>query len=143
MPRPKSFRLHEEPSNSSTTRPPPRGQPQPALVATILDEGLETRCFPGIDYRDGPTSRRAAIVGGPEIREIIRALKQMPGKHERRARALSDELGLLPAQIRLAVDFYDANPSEVDDRIAADMFAGSCVSESMVESACCLGQVAA
>ncbi|HZM56648.1 MAG TPA: hypothetical protein VFC03_16625 [Acidimicrobiales bacterium] len=49
----------------------------------------------------------------------------------------------LPAQIRLAVDFDGANPSEVDDRIAADMFAGSCVSESMVESACCLGRVAA
>ena len=60
------------------------------------------------------------MVGGPDVWEIIRALKQMPGKDERRVRSLADELILTAAKIRLAIDFYGANPTEVEDRIAAD-----------------------
>jgi hypothetical protein len=44
----------------------------------------------------------------------------MPGKDERCVGALADELALSPTQIRLAIGFYGANPSEVEDRIAAD-----------------------
>jgi len=64
-------------------------------------------------------------VGGPDVWEIIRAVKQMPGKDERRVRALAEDLVLSPAQIRLAIDFYGANPSEVEDRIAADDLAAA------------------
>jgi hypothetical protein len=60
------------------------------------------------------------MVGGPDVWEIIRALKQMPGKDERRVRAMADELALSTAQIRLAIDFYGANPTEIEDRITAD-----------------------
>jgi hypothetical protein len=120
MPRPTSFRLPEEllvrlDDESTTT-----GVSTTALVATILNEGLNTRRFSGIVYRDGPTGRRAAIVGGPDVWEIIQALTQMPGQGEARVRALSDELALSAAQIHLALDFYGANPGEVDERIADD-----------------------
>ena len=114
------FRLPEELLNVSTTRPPRRGRRQRRWSLTILDEGLKTRRFPGIVYRDGPTGRRAAVVGGPDVWEIIRVLKQMPGKDERRVPALADELELSPPHIRLAIDFYGTDPSEVDDRIPAD-----------------------
>ena len=77
-------------------------------------------CIRDSVYRDGPTGRRAAVVGGPDVWEIIRALKQTTGKDERRVRTLSDELALSTTQIRLAIDFYGVNPAEVDDRIAAD-----------------------
>ena len=30
---------------------------------------------PGIVFRDGPTRRRAAVAGGPDVWEIIRAVK--------------------------------------------------------------------
>ena len=120
MPRPTSFRLPEELLERLDDEATSTGASATTLVATILDEGLKTRRFPGIVYRDGPTGRRAAVVGGPDVWEIIRALKQMPGKDERRVRALADELALSPAHIRLAIDFYGANPSEVEDRIAAD-----------------------
>ncbi len=120
MARPTSFRLPEELLARLDDEATSSGGSATSLVATILDEGLKTRRFPGITYRDGPTGRRASIVGGPDIWEIIRALKQSPGKDERRVVALSDELGLSPVQIRLAIDFYGVNPSEVDDRITAD-----------------------
>jgi len=120
MPRPTSFRLPQDLLERLDEEATSTGASATTLVATILDEGLKTRRFPGIVYRDGPTGRRAVIVGGPDIWEIIRALKQMPGKGEKRVRALADELALSAVQIRLAIDFYGVNPSEVDDRIVAD-----------------------
>lgn len=123
MPRPTSFRLPEELLERLESEATSTGVSATALVATILDEGLKTRRFPGIVYRDGPTGRRASIGGGPDVWEIIRALKETPGKDERRVRALAGDLGLPPAQIRLAIDFFGANPSEVEGRIAADVLA--------------------
>jgi hypothetical protein len=120
MARPTSFRLPEELLERLDNEAASAGSSATTLVATILDEGLKTRRFPGIVYRDGPTGRRAAMVGGPDVWEIIRALKQTPGKDERRVRALADELALSTTQIRLAIDFYGVNPAEVDDRIVAD-----------------------
>jgi hypothetical protein len=120
MPRPTSFRLPEELLERLDNEAISAGSSATTLVTTILDEGLKTRRFPGIVYRDGPTGRRAAVVGGPDVWEIIRALKQTTGKDERRVRTLSDELALSTTQIRLAIDFYGVNPAEVDDRIAAD-----------------------
>jgi hypothetical protein len=120
MARPTSFRLPEDLLERLDNEAASAGSSATTLVTTILDEGLKTRRFPGIVYRDGPTGRRAAMVGGPDIWEIVRALKQTPGKDERRVRALADELALSTAQIRLAIDFYGVNPAEVDDRIAAD-----------------------
>ena len=120
MPRPTSFRLPEELLERLDNEAISAGSSATTLVTTILDEGLKTRRFPVIVYRDGPTGRRAAVVGGPDVREIIRALKQTTGKDERRVRTLSDELALSTTQIRLAIDFYGVNPAEVDDRIAAD-----------------------
>ena len=91
MPRPTSFRLPEELLERLDDEATSTGASATTLVATILDEGLKTRRFPGIVYRDGPTGRRAAVLGGPDVWEIIRALKQMPGKDERRVRALADQ----------------------------------------------------
>ena len=120
MPRPTSFRLPEDLLERIDNEATSAGSSATTLVASILDEGLKTRRFPGIVYRDGPTGRRAAVVGGPDVWEIIRALRQTPGKDERRVRTLAEELGLSATQIRLAIDFYGVNPAEVDDRIAAD-----------------------
>ena len=125
MSRPTSFRLPEELLERLDDEATSTGASATALLATILDEGLKTRRFPSIVYRDGPIGRRAAIVGGPDVWEIIRALKQTSGKGERRVRALADELALSPAHIRLAIDFYGANPSEVENRIAADDLAAT------------------
>jgi hypothetical protein len=118
--RPTSFRLPEDLLERLDEEASSSGTSSTTLVASLLDEGLKTRRFPGIVYRDGPTGRRAALVGGPDVWEVIRALKQTPGKDERRVKTLADDLGLSPARIRLAIDFYGAHPGEVDDRIAAD-----------------------
>jgi hypothetical protein len=125
MVNPTSFRLpadllirleHEAASAGSTVT---------ALVSRLLDEGLKTRRFAGIVYRDGPAGRRAGLAHGPDVWELIRAVKHGEGEGEQRLRLVADELGIPPTQLRLAVDFYVAYPEEIDARIAEDERAAS------------------
>ena len=120
MSRPTSFRLpsdllvrlEEEAANTGST--------VTALVSGLLDEGLKTRRFPGIVYRDGPAGRRAGLVGGPDVWELVRTVKSSGGEGEHRLREVADELGIPFSRLALAIDFYVAFPEEVDERIAAD-----------------------
>src|SRR5471030_2746562 len=41
----------------------------------LVDEALRMTEHPGIIFRPGPTGRRAALYGGPDIWEVIRAIK--------------------------------------------------------------------
>jgi hypothetical protein len=120
MPRPASFRLPEELLNRIDEEAVERQTSVTALVATLLDEGLKTRRFPGIVYRDGPAGRRAGVVGGPDVWEIILAVKNASGKGAQRLRRVVTELGLPEQQVRVAVDFYAAFPGEIDERVAAN-----------------------
>jgi hypothetical protein len=118
MARPASFRLPEELLRRINDEAAERHTSVTALVAALLDEGLKTRRFPGIVHRDGPTGRRAGVVGGPDVWEIVTALKQGRGKGEQRLRRLADELGLPLQHLRTALAFYAEFPDEIDERIA-------------------------
>ena len=39
-----------------------------------MDEALRTEEHPGITFRAGPTGRRAGLVGGPDVWEVIDTL---------------------------------------------------------------------
>src|ERR1017187_7900035 len=41
----------------------------------LVDEALRTNEHPGIVFRPGPSGRRAALAGGPDVWEIVRAVK--------------------------------------------------------------------
>ncbi|MDP1803577.1 MAG: hypothetical protein Q8K72_00280 [Acidimicrobiales bacterium] len=120
MPRPTSFRLpadllgrleaESHVSNTSVT----------SLVVTLLDEGLKIRQFPGIVYRSGPAGRRAGLVGGPDVWEVVRDLRHAAGDGMARIAHLAEESGLSAARITLAADFYAAFPDEIDARVEAD-----------------------
>jgi hypothetical protein len=103
-----------------------------ALVASLLDEGLKTRRFPGVVYRSGPAGRRAGLADGPDIWEIVRAVRTTRGKGEARLQKVAEESGLSLPQVRLAVNFYSAYPAEIDARIAADEAAAEQI-RTMVE----------
>ncbi len=86
----------------------------------LLDEGLKTRRFPGIVYRPGPAGRRAGLASGPDVWEVVRAVRRTAGKGEQRLLRVADDSGLALEQVRLAVEFYTAFPDEIEARIAAD-----------------------
>ncbi len=129
MTRPTSFRLSSELLARLEEEAARTGSTVTALVSRLLDEGLKTRRFPGIVYRDGPAGRRAGLVGGPDVWELVRAVKGSGGDGEQRLRQVSDELGIPLARLALAIDFYVAFPEEIDERIAADERAAAQVRE--------------
>ena len=120
MPRPTSFRLEDELLERLEAESSADAVSVTSLVSSLLDEGLKTRQFPGIVYRPGPTGRRAALVGGPDVWEVIRDLRPWPGQGTARLEGLAQELGVPAGLVTLAADFYCAFPEEVDARIEAD-----------------------
>ena len=120
MSQPTSFRLPEALLDRLDDEAAARGTSVTALVTTILDEGLKTTRVPGVVYRDGPAGRRAALAGGPDVWEVIRDVRDTPGKGEVRVRRMADELGVPLPAVRAALDFYAAFPEEIDQRIDAE-----------------------
>ena len=90
----------------------------------LVDEGLRMNEHPGVVFREGPTGRRAGLVGGPDVWEVVRAVRSArDGEPE-----LSEEevLALVAANtgaplrlIRAAVRYWATYPAEVDTEIAA------------------------
>ncbi len=77
---------------------------------------------PGVLFRDGPSGRRAVLVGGPDVWEVVRVVKS--------ARAAEPELdadaviglavetmGLPPGRVRVALDYWAAYPDEIEQQI--------------------------
>lgn len=120
VPRPTSFRLPAELLDRLEAESHATNRSVTSLVTTMLDEGLKARQFPGIVYRDGPTGRRAGIVAGPDVWEIVRDLRHAPGRGAARITHLAEETGLTAARIGLAADFYAMYADEIDARIEAD-----------------------
>lgn len=120
MPAAKSFRLAEDLTERLARRAADEGVSQTELVGSLLDEGLKTRAFPGIVYRDGPAGRRAALAAGPDVWEVIGTVRHVSGSGERKVRNAARMLSLDERWVRLAVEFYTDYPDEVDARIKAN-----------------------
>jgi hypothetical protein len=78
---------------------------------------------PGIIFRPGPTGRRAALSGGPDIWEVIRAIKSArsaeSGLHDEDLLSLvSGNTGIVPRLLSTAVRYWAAYPEEIDAEIA-------------------------
>ena len=120
MSRPTSFRLDEKLLERLDAESRAASMTTTSLVSSLLDEGLKTREFPRVVYRPGPTGRRAGLVGGPDVWEIIRDLRGWPGRGMERIERLAEELELPVSMVSLAADFYSAFPEEIDARIEAN-----------------------
>ena len=108
-------------------------QPPPALAASLIDEGLKTRRFPGIVYMDGPSGRRASLADGPDVWQIIRALREVPtGQHDP-VETVCIESDLHERQVRLAVSFYEAYPTEVEAKIADNRAAAKRIDDMIAD----------
>lgn len=88
------------------------------LAQRLVDEGLRSQEHPGIVFRDGPSGRRASLVAGPDVWEVIAAVRASGAKDEKKAIvAVAAQMTLSPAQIQLALDYYGAFPDEIDAQI--------------------------
>ena len=79
---------------------------------------LRTEAHPLITFRDGPTGRRAALINGPDVWEVVAALVGSDTPPARRQARVADLLGLSPTQVSAAMDYYAEFTAEIDQRIA-------------------------
>lgn len=90
------------------------------LIERFVREGLACAEHPGIVFKPGPTGRRAALAGGPDVWEIVSALGHARGREARRVAAVADEFGIHERQVVLALNYAATHRSEIDERVRAN-----------------------
>lgn len=101
------------------------GSSTSSVANLFVDEALRSHEHPGIVFRDGPTGRRAALAGGPDIWEVVGALRAVQEEAGVKAEAelrgaLVEVTGLSPEQVNTALRYYVAYPDEIDERVVAN-----------------------
>jgi len=90
----------------------------------LVDEALRMSEHPGIAFRAGPTGRRAALAGGPDVWEAVRAIKSAraadPDVSEDDLLAIvAANTGVAVRLLRIAIRYWASYPGEIDTEIAA------------------------
>ena len=121
MSSPRSIRFEEgtlEKLTAYAARHP--GLTHSSAAALLVEEGLRMDAHPGVVFRDGPAVRRAALAGGSDVWEVIRAIHQARAEASGDAalQLVADETSISPTAIRVAVGYYATYPDEIDDAIA-------------------------
>jgi hypothetical protein len=110
---PISIRLPEQTVDRLADRADRANMPSRTLAQRYVEEGLRMDEHPLIRFADGPSGRRARLVGGPDVWELIAVARDNDGGLAETAAYLELSLGLVQA----AVSYYAAYPREVDERI--------------------------
>ncbi len=90
----------------------------------LVDEALRMSEHPGIVFRAGPTGRRAALAGGPDVWELVRAVKSARTAEPELADdgllgLVADNTGTPMRLVRTAVRYWASYPGGIDAEIAA------------------------
>lgn len=115
-----SLRLDDELRERLAEAAAAEGTTVTALVERFVGEGLAAAAHPGIVFMLGPSGRRAALAGGPDVWEIASALRHTSGTETERVAALADEFGLHERQIVLALNYAAAHHEEIAGRVRAN-----------------------
>ena len=85
------------------------------LAERYVEEGLRMDEHPGIGFTDGPTGRRAILLGtGPDVWEVVDTVNQ----NGRSVDAAARYLELPAASVRTAIRYYASFPDEIDAILA-------------------------
>ncbi|GII80658.1 hypothetical protein Sru01_56400 [Sphaerisporangium rufum] len=95
-----------------------------AAVNLLVAEALRMEEHPGIFFRSGPAGRRAVTAGGPDVWELVRAVKTTRAADQEAApdeivEMVSEHSGVTVGQVRAAVGYWSAYPEEIDQQIEA------------------------
>lgn len=90
----------------------------------LVDEALRTSEHPGIVFRPGPTGRRAALSGGPDVWEVIRAVRSARAAEPKLGPddligLVNENAGVPVRLVSAAVRYWASYPEEIDAEIAA------------------------
>ncbi len=77
------IRIESETLRALRARSAQSGEPLIRLAQRYIDEGMQLDRHPGIAFRDGPAGRRAVVIGGPDVWEVIVAAGTAAERGER------------------------------------------------------------
>jgi len=98
-----------------------RGETKTRVGERLLEEGLRMADHPSIVFRDGPTGRRAALAGGPDVWEVIGTLQSGDEKGEMAIAAIVEMGVVTRPQVEAALRYYGDYPDEIDSRIRRNL----------------------
>jgi len=84
-------------------------------VRLLAEEAIKGREFPEIVFTDGQTGRRATLIKGPDVWEVLEPYV-LAGRSWDTLKKSYPELDA--ALLRTAVRYYESYPDEIDARIA-------------------------
>jgi len=93
-----------------------------ALTSRFVDEALRMEDHPGVLFRDGPSGRRAVLIGGPDVWEVVRVVQSARAAEpkldaEAIVELAAETTGLPPTRVRVALDYWAAYPDEIEQQI--------------------------
>jgi uncharacterized protein (DUF433 family) len=89
--------------------------PERTLAQRYIEEGLRHDAHPLIQFLDGPSGRRASLIGrGLDVWEVIATVADNDGSTKEAAAYLEIPVGLVEA----AVSYYGEYHEEIDEEIA-------------------------
>jgi hypothetical protein len=90
------------------------GRSKGAIVEALADEALRMRLFPGIAFRGVDWERRAWVIGTAlDVWQIVDANRDIHSIERMAEGGSANE-----RQIRLALDYYELFPEEIDAAVA-------------------------
>lgn len=107
-----SVRMNRETAARIRARAEARGERLSDAVRRYAEEGDRAETHPGIVFRPGPTGRRAALAGGPDVWEICLAARQVGG-----GKQVAEQLSLTPDRVAVALRYAAEFPEEIEARI--------------------------
>ena len=90
-----------------------------AATNLLVDEALRGQDYPLVIFRDGPAGRRARLIGGPDVWEVARAVRNARATEPDLApdallELVGDTSGVPAGLLRAAIDYWAAYPDEID-----------------------------
>lgn len=80
------------------------------------EEGARREEHPLITFRDGPTGRRAGLLGGPDVWEVVMWVQDLAAEPDPLA-ALVEDSALSRSQVDAALRYRAAFPDEIAARV--------------------------
>ncbi|MFT3851736.1 MAG: hypothetical protein QM733_03185 [Ilumatobacteraceae bacterium] len=112
-----SYRLPPELKARLGRQADAEGITETSLVVRLLEQGLSAVDRPGIVFRPGPSGWRAGLAGGPDVDEVVRAIRSSRATGERAVAQAAESLGIDARLVRIAVDYAAEHLDEIEARL--------------------------
>lgn len=111
-----SVRLDDDLAELLRLRARAAGETLSDRLRRYAEEGARREEHPLITFRDGPTGRRAGLLGGPDVWEVAMWVDDLAAEPDPVATLLQDS-GLSRSQVEAALRYRAAYPDEITARV--------------------------